>query len=259
VTSADGAIPNGETVTFFADPNEIGTGATNGGVATFTTSSLAAKTYSIKAIYAGDGTFKESSGTTVQVVDGDATTTTLASNLDPSIYGQLITWTATVTTSGIVAPTGEVNFTWSGNTIGTARLNASGLATLARSNLNADSYPLTAVYLGDANNADSTSAILNQVVKETTSAATLSSSPNPSTKAQAVTFTATITSPTVAATGPVTFTAGKTVLGTTQLSRGEASFTTSTLVVGSTSVTATYYGDSNIAKSSASVKQTVNP
>jgi hypothetical protein len=75
---------------------------------------------------------------------------------------------------------------WEGNSIGEATLNASGVATLTRSNLNADSYPLTAVYSGDANNAGSTSAILNQVVTETTSAATLTSSPNPSTQGQVV-------------------------------------------------------------------------
>jgi len=92
-----------------------------------------------------------------------------------------------------------------------------------------------------------------------TSFATLISSPNPSTQGQAVTFTATITSPTVMPTGPVTFAAGKTVLGTAQLSGGgKAKFTTSTLAVGSTEVTATYYGNSNIAKSSASVTQTVH-
>ncbi len=72
-----------------------------------------------------------------------------------------------------------------------------------------------------------------------------------------MTFTAKITSPTVTATGPVTFTAGKTVLGTAQLSFGKAKFTTSTMAVGSTTVKATYYGDSNITRSSASVTQTV--
>ena len=72
-----------------------------------------------------------------------------------------------------------------------------------------------------------------------------------------MTFTPKITSPTVTATGPVTFTAGKTVLGTAQLSSEKAKFTTSTLAVGSTNVTVTYYGDSNIAKSSASVTQRV--
>ena len=131
------------------------------------------------------------------------------------------------------------------------------MATLTKSNLNADPYPLTAVYGGDANNLPSTSAILNQVVMQTTSTASLTSSPNPSLQGQAVTFTATISSPTVIPTGPVTFIAGTTVLGTAQLGGGKAKLVISSLPVGSTKVTVRYNGDSNIAKSSASVIQTV--
>jgi subtilase family serine protease len=183
--------------------------------------------------------------------------TTLVSSLNPSIYGQAVTLTATVQFSGSTTPTGTVNFMWEGYSIGTVTLNRSGVATLTKSNLNADIYPLMAIYSGDANDASSTSVILNQVVKETTSAAALTSSPNPSTQGQAVTFTATITSPTVTPTGPVTFTVGNTVMGTAQLSGGKGTFTTSTLPVGSTTVTAIYYGDSNIAESSALVTQTV--
>jgi hypothetical protein len=185
------------------------------------------------------------------------TSTSLISSLNPSTYGQKVTWTATVISSGSITPTGKVRFTWSGYTIGSATLNSTGVATLTRSNLNADSYPLTAVYVGDANNLGSTSAVLNQVVLQTTSSATLTSSPNPSTQGQAVTFTAKISSPTVIPTGPVTFTAGKTALGTAQLSGGKAKLAISSLPVGVTKVTVTYYGNSNIAKSSASVVQTV--
>jgi hypothetical protein len=146
---------------------------------------------------------------------------------------------------------------WSGYSIGSATLNASGIATLTKSTLNADPYPLVAMYVGDAANLGSTSPVLNQVILQTTSAATITSSLNPSQQGQAVTFTATITSPTVIPTGPVTFMAGKTVLGTGQLSGGKAKFTTSTLAVGSTVITATYYGSSNVAKSSASLTQVV--
>jgi hypothetical protein len=113
------------------------------------------------------------------------------------------------------------------------------------------------VYAGDAANLGSMSTIVNQVVLETTSKATLTSSPNPSTQGQAVTFTAKMTSPTVIPTGPVTFIAGTTVLGTAQLGGGKAKLVISSLPVGSTKVTVKYKGDSNIAKSSASVIQTV--
>ncbi len=192
-----------------------------------------------------------------------ATATSFISSQNPSIYGQKVTFTATVTTSGSLPPTGKVAFTWryfsETYTVGYAKLDSSGVATLTKSNLNADAYPLTAVYSGDTNHLSSASPVVNQLVLQTTSAATIMSSLNPSTLGQAVTFSAQIASPTVMPTGPVTFTAGKTVLGTAQLSGGEATFTTSSLPTGSTVVKATYNGDSNIKSSSASVTQVVRP
>jgi hypothetical protein len=261
VSSSAGAPPNGELITFKNGSAVLGTAALSAGNASLTISSLPAGIFTITASYPGDSTFGASTSPGLrQVVNSttkSATATILASSLNPSIYGQKVTWTATVTSTGSSEPTGKVTFKWQGNTIGSATLNASGVATLTKSNLNADAYPLTVVYSGDAANLGSTSTVLNQVVTQTTSSATLTSSPNPSAQGQAVTFTATITSPTVTAQGPVTFTAGKTVLGTAQLSSGHAKLTITSLAVGSTKVTATYYGDSNIAKSSASVTHTV--
>jgi hypothetical protein len=188
------------------------------------------------------------------------TATTFASNLSSSTYGQPVTWTATVTSLGKFPLAGTVKFMWGGtNTIGSATLNSYGVATLTKSNLNADVYPLAAVYVGDINNLKSTSAVMNLVVQPTTSAATITSSVNPSTAGQAVKFTVAISSPTVIPKGPVTFTAGKAVLGTVQLSSGKATLTVSSLPAGSTQVNVTYAGDSNIAMSSASLTQLVQP
>lgn len=187
------------------------------------------------------------------------TSTTLTSSLNPSIYGQKVIFSATVRNSSGTIPTGQVSFTWSGHTLGVANLNSSGVATLNKSYLNADSYPLTAVYMGDANNLGSTSAILSQTVLQTTSAATISSSLNPSMQGQAVTFAARVTSPTITPAGPVTFEAGTTVLATLQLSNGKASYTTSSLPIGSTVIKVIYNGDSNIKGSSAAVTQVVQP
>jgi hypothetical protein len=189
-----------------------------------------------------------------------STTTSFVSSLNPSIYGQPVTFVANVTHSGSFQPTGTVNFKWgNGYTIGSAALKTDGTATLTKSNLNADSYPLTAVYSGDANNLTSISPVVNQVVYQTKSAAALTSLPNPSTVGQAVTFTAKITSLTVIPKGPVTFTEGKTILGTVQLSGGKATLTVSSLPKGSTLVKVTFNGDSNITTSSASVTQVVQP
>jgi hypothetical protein len=166
-----------------------------------------------------------------------------------------------VTTAGALPPTGNVVFTWSDGfrtfAIGSATLNSNGVAILTKSNLNADPYPLIARYKGDTNNLGSSSTVLNQVVLQATSRATLTSSVNPAAVGQPVTFTAKITSPTVRPTGPVTFTSGKMALGTAQLNNGNAILTISSLAAGSWKITATYAGNSNVAKSSASVTQVV--
>jgi uncharacterized repeat protein (TIGR03803 family) len=257
VTSAQGTIPDGGLVTFYDGTTTLGSVALASETAVYTTSSLSRGNHEISATYAGDAAFDPSRGSKDQVVDKDPTTTALTSSLNPSIYGQKVTWTATVKTSGSTIPTGIVRFNWSSYSIGTATLNSSGVATLTLSDLSADAYPLFAVYTGDTNNGTSTSPILNQVITQTTSAAAITASPNPSTQGQSVTFTARITSPTATPAGPVTFTAGKTVLGSVELSDGKAKFTTSTLAVGSTKVTVTYPSDADISGSSASVTQVV--
>ena len=256
-----------EPITFYDGNTVIGSVPLNRAcIASFTDNSLTAKTHKIKAYFpgTGEGDPPSYSNAVTQVITGYPTATTLSSSLTPSAYGQSVTWTATVTSPSpfgyLTMPTGKVDFTWGGvYTIGSATLNASGVATLTKSNLNADSYPLTATYVGDPNNAGSTSATLAQVVTPTTSAATLTSSPNPATEGQPVTFLASVTSPTITASGPVTFSIGNTVLGTAELVGGKARFTTSALAVGANPVTVTYSGDSNISGSSVSVTEIVQP
>ncbi len=170
MTSIGGNPPNGELVTFYYGENALGPAFVTDGIASLTASSLGPGTHAISAVFPGDANFSASTSPALeQVVDTSsqsATTTALTSSLNPSTYGQNVTWTATVTTSGTAPPTGKVNFNWSDNSIGTAALNSSGVATLTRSALDADTYPLIAVYAGDANNGPSVSAMLNQVVRE---------------------------------------------------------------------------------------------
>jgi hypothetical protein len=106
VTWTYGRVPNGELVTFYDGTNAMGTGATVSGVATFTTSSLSGKTHTIKATYTGDSAFLPSSGTVTQVVNKYTTTTSLRSSLNPSKFGQAVTFTAHVRSAG-PAPTAK--------------------------------------------------------------------------------------------------------------------------------------------------------
>ncbi|MBZ5656604.1 MAG: Ig-like domain repeat protein [Acidobacteriia bacterium] len=159
-----GRIPDGELVTFYDGKTTLGSVALASGMAAYTTSALSAKTHTIKATYAGDTIFKSSTGTVTQVVNKYMTTTALSSSPNPSVYGQAITFTATVTPTGPYPLTGKVKF-WDGTTgIGTATLSA-GVATLTKSKLAVGTHPITAQYLGDSANDKSTSPVVNQVVQ----------------------------------------------------------------------------------------------
>ena len=68
VSSAGGAIPDGETVTFKYGATVLGTSATSGGSASISVSTLPVGSDSVVAIYAGDANFVLSSGMVVQKV-----------------------------------------------------------------------------------------------------------------------------------------------------------------------------------------------
>jgi hypothetical protein len=164
VSSIYGQIPNGESVTFWDGTTQIGAGSTTSGVAGFTTSTLSAKTHTIKATYVGDATFKASSGTVKQVVNLYSTTTSLSSTPNPSKQGQSVTLTAPVTSTGSTTPTGNVQFKNGTANLGTATLNGKGIATLTTTTLPVGQDSLTATYSGDALNSSSMSPPLVQTV-----------------------------------------------------------------------------------------------
>lgn len=163
VTSTHGTIPDGELVTFYDGTTALGSAALASGTAAFTTSSLSAKTHTIKATYTGDAAFVASTGSVSQVVNKYPTTTALGSSSNPSAYGQTVTFTATVASAG-PAPTGKVWFKDGTTGIATVTLSG-GVATFAKSNLAVGTHPITAQYLGDAANAQSTSSVVDQVVQ----------------------------------------------------------------------------------------------
>jgi hypothetical protein len=186
-----------------------------------------------------------------------STTTTLTSSLNPSIYGEAVTLTATVTSDGTFPPSGKVVFKSNGVGIGSAAVQG-GVATLTKTNLPAGTLLITAQYSGDSNSGESVSEVVAQVVAKASTITTITSSANPSGQGQPVTFTAKVISKTAKVTGTVTFTAGNVTLATVTLTSQKASVTTSALPVGSTEIKATYNGTVNIFGSSASLLQIVN-
>jgi len=93
------------------------------------------------------------------------TTTAIVSSLNPSNFGQAVTFTATVTPQGTGTPTGTVSFFDGTTNIGNSSLNGSGVAVFTISTLAVGMHSIAGIYNGDFNFATSTSPILSQVVQ----------------------------------------------------------------------------------------------
>jgi len=162
VTSSNGTPATGK-VAFDNGTKSLGTATLSGGVATITTSTLPGGTLTITASYEGDTThLKSKSSALTQVVDQATSTTVVVSSLNPSTTGKVVKFTATVT-SPTTTPTGTVTLMDGSTVLGTLTL-ARGKASDSTSTLSVGSHNITAVYVGNADCAASTSAVLLQTV-----------------------------------------------------------------------------------------------
>jgi RHS repeat-associated protein len=192
-----------------------------------------------------------------------STTTTIGSSAPTPVYGQAVTFTATVTSGGNPVTTGTVSFTEGSTVLGTGTLNSSGHASFTTSTLAVGNHSVTAGYAGGGNYSPSTSAPLLQSVNTDPTTTTLTSSANPSVFGQSVTFTARVTASSPGSgvpSGTVTFKDGSVTLGTAPVfSNNLATFYINALTVGNHSITASYASDGKYASSaSAALTQTVN-
>jgi hypothetical protein len=198
----------------------------------------------------------------VKVGSGVQSVATVRSSPNPSVFGEQVTFTATVSPGGVssTTPAGTVSFEDGPTPIEVLSLT-NGSASFDTSSLSTGSHSITVSYGGDANFAQSTSAILTQVVDQAATTTTLISSGNPSAFGQNVTFTATVAAVSPGAgspTGTVTFTQGAALLGAGTVSAGVGTFSTSTLSLGRHTITASYSGDANfIASASTGLAQSV--
>jgi len=159
------------TVTFMDGATTLGTGTVSGNLATYSSSALAVGTHSITAVYSGDSTYGGSTSATFsQVVNKGSTTTTVASDTNPSFPGDNVTFTATVSVTAPAAgtPTGTVTFKDGAATLGTGTLSGT-TATFSTTSLAVGSHSITAVFAGDTNFNTSTSAALTQDVTDNSS------------------------------------------------------------------------------------------
>jgi hypothetical protein len=246
------------TVTFQDNGTPLSTVNVNGnGVAIFISTTISVGSHVLTATYNGDATHAVSPDAVMtQDVQKATTTTTLTSSLNPSQFGQNVTFTATVLPA---SATGTVTFSDGAVTLGTGNLNGNGngVATFTTSVLAVGVRPITATYAGDGNDLGSTSTVLNQTINQATTTTTLAPTPNPSTFGQQVTMTLTV-SP-ASATGTVDVNDGGITIGSAiPLVNGSATLTFPNFSVGTHSLTAAYSGDiSYAANTSSAVTQDV--
>lgn len=184
-----------------------------------------------------------------------ATAMSLSSSANPSVFGQPVTFTATVSP---VPDGGTVTFAVDGSPLGgpvavdttTGQATSASIATLARG-----THTVTATYSGNASFTPA-AAHLTQVVNKAPVTTTLSSS-GPSFFGHTVTFTDTVcpappsTGSPAPPTGTVAFSDGGFLLGSASLSPGggascsQARLSWSNLLPGTHNITAAYGGDTN--------------
>jgi len=157
------------TVTFTDGSATLGTAplSTTGGVTTATISVTASPVgpHTIKAAYSGDADYAGSaSAALTENVKPASTATAVTASVSPSIPGQAVTYTATVSPAD---GGGTVAFADGGTAIGGCAaqpVNASGQATCKVTYRAAGSHSISATYSGDTDYYSSTSTALIQTV-----------------------------------------------------------------------------------------------
>jgi hypothetical protein len=164
---------------------------------------------------------------------------TLVDTPNPSIVGQTVTFTTTLTSSSVQPITGTIQI-FNGATM-ICSTTVGGVPCTYAFPL-AGTFPITAVYSGDTYHSGATSNIVSQVVLNRATIV-LTSSPNPVlvNNIAVLTVVATSTGPTP--TGIVSFYDGNAPIGNATLAAGTASLTVTFPGSGIHTLTAIYAGD----------------
>ena len=169
-TAPSSGLPTG-TVTFWDGTDSLGTGLLSAATATYTASALASGPHTITAVYGGDANFTLGTPATVTQTVLAASSTTLIALSAATVFGQTVTFMATVPDNGTSIPTGWVTFLDALTILGIAPLHG-GTATCSTTNLGGGTglYSVTAIYGGDGSYASSTSAPAPQTVNRANTA-----------------------------------------------------------------------------------------
>ena len=249
-------------VTFYDGVKELATVTLNGsGQATYNTSSFSAGLHPLKAVYKGTENFQASTSQRLyHTVTAAGSNTALTSSPPSSVFGQTVTFTATVTAGVTPLTSGQVTFYDGATTLGSDTLDASGKATISTSTLAAGAHTIKARFEGNADYGPSEGTLSYTVDKANTTTSITSDDPDSSVVGQPVpvNFTVVANAPgSGTPTGNVTVSDG-TVSCTGTVADGTCTLIPTTASTTPKTLTATYAGDSNFETSSDTEPHTVN-
>ena len=249
-------------VAFSLDGQPAGTALLDAsGVATLGNVAFTPGVHNLRATYAGQGGFPPATSVVLIIrIDLYGTGLTLRSSPNPSLVGQPVTFTVTVTSPDPAFHPSPVTLVDSSTntTLATLTPDAAGHASVTTSALALGYHVLTADVPGDSAHYGGHDVLSQQVVDGLPTTARLTSSPNPAGVGQTVTFTANVAaSDGGTLTGTVTFADGAATLATQPLTSGVASTTTAALGRGAHTITATYNPGGSYAGSSATLQQSI--
>src|SRR5262249_52072928 len=147
-------------------------------------------THSIIGVYSGNSSFKPSQGTLTSfiVTQGSTTTVLTAAPSGTAVFGQPVTFTATVSpvSPSTATPTGANGATVSfynnsltaGNLLASNPVSSSGVGTLNINTLPVGSHNIIAVYSGDSNYKPSQNTVSNFIITQGTTTTAVTAAPS---------------------------------------------------------------------------------
>ena len=223
------------------------------GQASLTLPNLTGGSHKIEANYLGNMNFNPSTELLTQQINKAHTSITVASSKNPSTFGEPVNFAAAVTSEGL-ALAGKIQFKIDGINFGSPiSLDSSGQTPLITiPQMTVGIHKIEGNYLGNESFNPSDFSLNQQVDKADTNTL-VTSSANPSTFGQAVTYTATVSATKGLPTGTVQFKMDGENVGNSKIlnDRDQASITIDHAKIGNHTMTALYSGDADFNESTS--------
>lgn len=256
--TSGGPTPSG-SVQFTSDGGTLGAPVPLSGGSAQKAAELPVGSHTVEAVFEPDEQFETSDAKLSEKVEKAISATEVTSSKNPSAFGEAVAFTAHVSDSGSLAPTGAVQFELDGVALGAPVAVVGGTATSESiSTLSVASHEVLATYSGDEFVAGGKGKLTQSVGAEAT-ATEVAASVNPSVFGQAVTFTATVSAQTGGIpTGAIAFLIDGDSACQGGLSGGSASCSPAEpLSPGEHDVRAEYAGDTDFSASHGVLTETV--